>query len=97
MLAIYKIIGNSMLPKIKEGDYVLILPFCYLALPLTKITIIFDHPEYGMLIKNINSIDGKNKTVTIQGLNSLSVSSSQLGDIPFSSLKGFVIWRFSSS
>jgi signal peptidase I len=97
MFAIYKVAGNSMLPQIKDGDYVFLLTLIRFTLPLPGMTVIFDQPEYGLLLKQVSSVDRKNKTMTLQGLNSFSVNIHQIGEVPFSCLKGCVLWKLSGS
>ena len=81
-----------MSPQIKSGDYVVLFTGS-LFYPRRGMQVIFNHPDYGVILKNIIAVNDRTKTFSAQGANSDSVAAKTLADIPLSNIKGFVIWR----
>lgn len=81
-----------MKPQVQSGDYVLL--FTWLKFMLRPgIQVIFDHPDYGVLLKYVTDVDRQKRTFSAKGFNQLSVNN-DLKKMPFACLKGTVIWHF---
>lgn len=82
-----------MAPEFKEGDFVVINEIPYFLNRLSKgDVIIFNHKDYGTLIKKIDSIL-PGGDLYIKGTHENSLDSNKLGYIPVSAIKGKVIWH----
>ena len=82
-----------MLPEYKEGDFVVINEIAFFIKHLKiKDVIIFSHPNYGLLIKNIDSIL-PGVGFFVSGTHNNSLNSNKLGYIPITDVKGKVIWH----
>jgi len=94
MLKLIKITGNSLEPQINEGDYVVTttLPFILRALKLGDI-VVFKHPVYGTMVKQIESVDPKTGEIFVIGTHPQSTDSRHFGPIPQSWLTGKVFWH----
>jgi len=94
MIRMIMVTGESLSPTFHEGDYVVIttIPFV-----IDKIksgdTIVFRHPSYGMLIKQVERIDLKKNAIFVSGLNHYSVDSRRFGPIQREDVIGKVIWH----
>ncbi len=77
-----------------DGDFVLILksPFFKYFLKSGR-DIVFHKNPYGTMIKRIESIN-EDKSLNLKGLNDKSISSELLKNIPYSNIKGIVIFHF---
>jgi signal peptidase I len=93
MLRLLKILGNSLAPEFKGGDFVFIskIPFLFSS-PAEGDVIAFRQPGYGLLIKRIEEIlpDGG---VNVVGTQPDSVDSRVFGPIRRESILGKVIWH----
>ena len=83
-----------MSPQLNCGDYVVLLTAVYrrdgrFIRPGQRL--VFDHIQYGRMIKDVLSVDPALRTFTATGLNRESVSPQQMGAIPFESVIGRVI------
>ena len=96
MIKFVKVAGNSLYPKIKPGDYVIVShpPWLYLSLHQGDV-VVFNHDVYGRLIKIVSSIDSEKGQLTVAGLNSESMDSTALGPIRKKDILGKVIWHIS--
>ncbi len=81
-----------MSPQIKNGDYIVIFTW-FLFYPRIGMRVVFNHPDYGVILKNIIAVNNRNKTFSAQGENKLSVDLEYLQNIPISYIKGVVIWQ----
>ena len=89
-----------MSPQFNCGDYVVLLTTFYKGnrrksngRPIRPgQTLVFDHPQYGRMIKETLSVNTAQRIFTATGLNHESVSSQQMGAIPFDVVIGRVIW-----
>jgi hypothetical protein len=81
-----------MAPDFQNGDFAL----CCKIYPkfLLKIghVILFNHPEFGVMIKKITYISIEDHLVRVTG-NNMSTSSANIGDIFLKDIIGKVIWR----
>lgn len=97
MLAIHRISGESMSPHIQSGDYVVLLTGARFRLPAPAMLVVFDHPLYGSLLKQVVYINQTQRVFSAQGLNALSVNHQYLSHLPFSCIKGQVVWKISQN
>lgn len=82
-----------MLPEYKEGDFVVVNKIAFFLQHLKKDdVIVFNHPNYGQLIKKIYSIL-PDVGFFVSGTHKDSLDSSKLGLIPISAVIGRVIWH----
>ena len=92
MLQLFKISGNSLYPFLKDGQRVI----CYKVSKSTKIrvndTIVFEKEDYGVMIKRVKSINGKNYFVT--GTDPMSIDSRNFGSLQLNEIKYKVLFSF---
>jgi signal peptidase I len=95
MLAIQKVVGDSMSPQYQEGDFVVIttVPF-FLRRIRSGDVIIFDHSYYGRLIKRVQGFTPTGE-VYVSGTQENSLDSRRLGPIRRDKIKGKVILHIS--
>ncbi len=92
MLKIIKVTGNSLSPLFLPGDYVIVRTSrSILRSVKTGATVVFDHPDFGRLIKNVHTNHPTSKNMKVIGAHENSISSHKLGPIPYSDLLGKVI------
>jgi nickel-type superoxide dismutase maturation protease len=94
MLRFIKVSGDSLNPTISEGDFVLVakIPFVLNSLKKGDV-VVFNHPEYGRLIKQIARISADGDEIFVVGTNDFSIDSRQFGPIGKQALYGKVIWH----
>jgi nickel-type superoxide dismutase maturation protease len=94
MLRIIKVSGDSLDPAISEGDFVLIAKIPFMLNSLKKgDVVIFNHPIYGRLIKQIEWVSADGQALFVIGAHDFSVDSRQFGPISKQLLQGKVIWH----
>lgn len=91
---IIRISGDSMEPKLGDGDYVLIKRVKPPHLPNTGQIIYIDHPHLGKIVKCLGE-ETKEGTYQIYGLSVKSTMRVDLGTIKPDDILARVIWRFS--
>lgn len=98
MIKIIKVTGESLSPFFLPDDFVLVLtmPISFKSISPGD-TVVFDHPQFGRLIKTVISNSAEAGFLKVQGANEGSVSSHKLGPIPYTALIGKVILHFSKS
>jgi nickel-type superoxide dismutase maturation protease len=93
MLKLLKIVGDSLTPAYKHGDFVLVskIPFLFRR-PSPGDVIAFHQPGYGVLIKRIQSvnIDGG---LDVLGSRPESVDSRVFGSVNQKDIVGKVVWH----
>ncbi len=81
-----------MSPRLKHGQIV----FGYKCFRKQKLKpndiVVFNHPEFGVCIKQIKSINSKDKTVTVSGENELSTSTEKIGPVAFKNITNKIIF-----
>ena len=93
MIKITKVTGNSLSPFFLPGDFVVLTTNPKTRSNLTQVdVIVFDHPDFGSLIKFVKENNHREKTLIVQGSNPESISSHKLGPIPYSAIHGKVIF-----
>ena len=76
MLSVYKVSGDSMLPYLAAGDFVIA---CCLFFPIKPGDyIVANHPQYQRIIKRVDSICPQ-RGYWLAGENTASVSSEKMG------------------
>lgn len=94
MLRLIKVSGNSLSPQYGEGDFVLVIKIPLLFNLLKQgDTIVFNHPNYGILIKKVDNIDKERRKIFVIGSHAFSVDSREFGPIGREALIGKVIWH----
>lgn len=86
---VFKIGGGSLAPAYQEGDFVVCLPA---QRPKPGSVVVFDHPDYGRLIKRVERIEADDR-LFVQGDDIDSVDSRRFGPIEPDSLSGQVVWH----
>jgi nickel-type superoxide dismutase maturation protease len=94
MLQIIKVSGDSLSPEILEGDFVLVskIPFSLNSLQVGDL-VVFNHPDYGLLIKRIAAVSADRQSFQVTGAHPFSVDSRQFGPVGRQALVGKVIWH----
>lgn len=92
MFRIIKVTGESLSPSFRDGDYVLIITAPLFINRIRKGDIIvFDHDDYGRVIKMVERLDQTTGEIFVIGTHEHSVDSSKLGLIRKKSIIGKVI------
>ena len=91
MLQLFKISGNSLYPRYKEGQRVL----CRKVFQNTKIkvndTVVFEKERHGMMIKQVVSID--NNRYFVEGSDPMSIDSRNFGALKLNEIKYKVLFK----
>jgi len=90
MIKFIKVTGDSLSPAYTEGDYVMLVTYPLFSFKRGD-TIVFRHPDYGTMIKDIDSIDSDK--IFVVGTHLHSVDSRQFGPIERCDVLGKVIWH----
>jgi signal peptidase I len=98
MFRIIKVIGESLSPEFKEGDYVVVttIPFFLRRLKEGDV-IIFQHSGFGTLIKQVLRLAPQNGEIYVIGTQENSLDSRRLGPISQDAVQGKVIWHIPKS
>ena len=98
MISIIKVTGNSLSPFFLPGDFVITIKTSWMFKKLQVGNIIvFNHIDYGVLIKKITSIDSAQQLLVVSGTHAGSIDSKTLGTINFHEVIGKVIWHIKKS
>jgi signal peptidase I len=94
MLRLLKVAGHSLLPRYREGDFVLVskIPFLFGRLAPGDV-VAFRHPDYGTMIKAVGALSPDGDQLTVIGTHPRSVDSRRFGPIRRQDLIGKVLWR----
>jgi nickel-type superoxide dismutase maturation protease len=94
MFRMIKVTGESLSPLFHEGDYVLIstIPFVVKRVKAGD-TILFQHPSYGTLIKQVEWVDSEDGELSVTGIHPNSVDSRRFGPIRREDVIGKVLWH----
>ena len=94
MIKIIKVTGNSLSPFFLPGDYVLVLraPCLYKHLSPGDF-VVFDHSEYGRLIKQVNHNNPSESYIETEGVHPDSLSSVKIGKVHYEDIIGRVFRR----
>jgi len=92
MLQLFKISGDSLYPLYKDGQRVV----CRKVFRTTSVrvndTVVFEKGDYGMMIKNVSTIDKDNYYV--KGTDPFSIDSRNFGYLKKSDIKYKVLFKF---
>ena len=89
-----KITGNSLSPEYNQGDYLIITTISLILRALkTGDIVVFKHPVYGTMVKQVQETDPQSREIFVVGTNPESTDSRQFGPIPESWLTGKVLWH----
>jgi len=97
MFKFIQVTGNSLSPSYQEGDYVLIGTCSFFFGINEGNSIVFTHPDYGLLIKKVTQIHPSGDFFEVRGTQPRSVDSRIFGPIPKKYLVGKVLWHISQS
>lgn len=94
MFKILKVTGESLSPLFQAGDFVLVgmRPGFTRGLKPGD-TVVFDHPVYGRLIKQVERLGEAGDEVFVIGLREDSVDSRRFGPVRKRDVLGKVLWR----
>jgi len=91
MLQLFKISGDSLYPYYKNGQRVV----CRKVFKGTKIkvddTVVFEKDAYGMMIKQVRSID--DNTYFVEGTDPMSIDSRNFGSLERKEIKYKVLFK----
>lgn len=93
MLKIIKVKGNSLLPTIANGDYLLIRTF--LKKPAINQVIVFDHPTYGTIVKKVCQLLS-NGNYLATSTHAEGITSKQIGEISNEQIIGIKLLHIKS-
>jgi signal peptidase I len=94
MLNILKVTGDSLSPDYQEGDFVLASKIpVFLSTIREGDVVVFNHPEYGVLIKKVAIIYPQSREYFVIGSHGHSVDSRRIGNIRRKDIIGKVIWH----
>lgn len=94
MLKVLKVSGQSLSPEYQEGDFVVTVKIPLFLRPYQiGDIVVFKHPLYGMMIKQIQQTDTDRGEVFLAGTHPDSLDSRRFGWINQASLLGKVIWH----
>ncbi len=94
MIRILKVTGDSLSPFFLEGDFVVAskIPFFFRS-PGTGDIVVFKHPDYGIMIKQVDQVSPDGAELFVVGTSPLSTDSRQFGPIGRRTVLGKVIWH----
>lgn len=86
------------MPFYQEGDFVVVLkiPF-FFNWPKEGDIVVFRHPMYGMMIKQVLSLSADHEEIFVYGTHPDSTDSRHFGSIQRGDLAGKVIWHIKQS
>ena len=84
---VIRIVGNSMKPALRDGDFVLV---CKHRRPKVTDVVLVSHPEYGLMVKRLIYQDRSDNDMQLAGDNALSISSYHMGKLPSHAIIGIV-------
>lgn len=92
MFQLFKISGDSLYPYYKNGQRVV----CRKVFKGTKLkvddTVVFEKDAYGMMIKQVKSID--DNTYFVEGTDPMSIDSRNFGALTIKEIKYKVLFKF---
>ncbi|WP_111497661.1 nickel-type superoxide dismutase maturation protease [Marinobacter bohaiensis] len=95
-IRLFKVTGESMLPELGPGSFVIVFGRRSLALRVGDV-IVAEHPAYGRIVKRITAIQ-PDAALMLAGDNPAKSTSTQaMGAVPRSRVLGKVIWRIPSA
>jgi signal peptidase I len=94
VIKIIKVTGESLSPFFLPGDYVLIGKCAILFGPIKigDIVVVF-HPTYGLLIKEVTSVNQDSQEINLKGIHPHSINIRQIGPVALSEVQGKVLFH----
>ncbi len=94
MFRLLKVSGDSLSPRYREGDFVLVakIPFFFSTIRKGDI-VAFRHPSYGTMIKKVDHVLPDKDEIFVIGTHGDSVDSRQFGAISKGTLVGKLLWH----
>lgn len=89
LLAIYRVTGDSMLPVLRDGDYVLASS---LIKPKINALVVVHHSTYGVMVKRVSQISETH--ILLTGENQQSLSPEKMGWVDLGQVRGCVLKHF---
>ncbi len=80
-----------MYPQYRSGDMLLVLKIKHYRCFSVGTNVVVSHPEFGLIVKQVARYSSQYLTLT--GLNSQSVSESQMGKVPWDLVRGRVVFH----
>jgi phage repressor protein C with HTH and peptisase S24 domain len=90
MFKFIRVASRSLEPEYREGDYVTVITYPFFRLKRGD-TIVFHHPEYGIMIKKVDRLDSDK--IYAVGTHKDSIDSRRFGPINPIDVIGKVIWQ----
>jgi phage repressor protein C with HTH and peptisase S24 domain len=94
MIKIIKVTGNSLSPFFLPGEYAVLW---HSTRSIRKLSpgdfVVFDHDQYGMLIKKVVSNNPPGSLIEAEGIHPDSLSKQDIGKIPYENIIGKVLRR----
>jgi signal peptidase I len=94
MLKFVRVVGDSLEPAFRDGDYVLVISTSWISGRLKPgDVVVFEQPPYGRMIKRIAGIQPERGELTVEGSHPASVDSRLFGAIQTRRVAGKVVWH----
>jgi signal peptidase I len=93
VLKIIRVVGTSMEPSYRSGDYVLVGAARWLFRIRAGDVVVYEHPRLGVLIKRVLGKDRGRREYAVAGTHAESTAADSLGPAAFSSVIGRVLLR----
>lgn len=88
--SIARVTGDSMVPTLMDGDYVLARRIE--GPPAPRMVVLIDHPRLGLIVKRIETLD-EDGTVRVYGDNPFSTSPEKIGALAPDTIRARAHWR----
>ena len=94
MPRLLRVSGDSLLPKYRDGDFVLVARIPLLFRPLRQGDVVaFKHVGHGTMIKIVHEVIAGGDEITVRGTHFASVDSRSFGSIRKQDVLGRLIWH----
>jgi signal peptidase I len=90
---LYRVSGYSLWPLYDDGDYVLALHPLLVGRVKPGDVIVFHHPSYGTMIKQVEHVVPGSNDLYVVGTHEHSTDSREFGVIAIRSVIGKVVWH----
>lgn len=97
MIRLLRVRGQSLTPEVEDGDFVLALKLPIFFPIRVGDKIVFRKAPYGVLIKQVECLDGQGGVFWVRGCHPNSVDSRMFGAVQADEIIGKVILHFSKS
>jgi hypothetical protein len=94
MLRLVRVSGNSLWPRYRDGDFIVISRIPVLLGMIAPGNVIaFKTKDFGTMIKMVDSISPDRGSIHVRGTHPLSVDSRTIGPVSMKDVIGRVIWH----